>query len=325
MAGDVSDADVVHSHTWYANFAGYLAQVLYGLPHVVTSHSLEPLRPWKAEQLASGYRLSSWAERTAIEAADAVIAVSQAMRQDVLRVYPQVEPDKVKVVRSGIDPEEFFPDDHVDALERHGVDPRVPYVLFVGRITRQKGITYLVEAARSFNPQAQVVLCAGAPDTPEIEHQVRAQVDELSRQRQGVVWVEDMVPRAEIVQLFSNCRVFVCPSIYEPFGLINVEAMACGVPVVATAVGGIPEIVVDGDTGLLVPFEPSGDAIGTPGDPAAFVSALAAKVNQLLESPARAAQMGAAGRERVMRHFTWGAVAERSVEVYREVMGRGRS
>jgi len=321
MASDVAAADVVHSHTWYANFAGYLAHVLYDVPHVMTSHSLEPLRPWKAEQLGAGYRLSSWVERTAIESADAVIAVSRAMRDDVLRVYPSVGPAKVKVVHNGIDTDEFFPDPSTVGVESHDIDPHAPYVLFVGRVTRQKGITYLLEAARFFDPAAQVVFCVGAPDTPEIEREVRAQVAELAEARKGVFWVEQMVPRAALVQIISHASVFVCPSIYEPFGLINVEAMACAVPVVASAVGGVPEIVVDGETGFLVPFVPSGDAFGTPAEPDLFSADIAERVNRLLSAPALGRAFGAAGRERVLAQFTWKAVARQTVDVYDQVTG----
>jgi starch synthase len=320
MAANVEAADLVHSHTWYANFGGYLAQILYDLPHVMTCHSLEPLRPWKAEQLGPGYRLSSWVERAAIEHADRVIAVSEAMRDDVMKVYPAVDATKVKVVYNGIDPEEFFPDPRTDGPDRLGVDPHAPMVLFVGRVTRQKGITYLLEAARSFDPDAQVVFCAGAPDTPEIEREVRAQVAELAERRKGVFWFEEMLARAELVQFMSHASVFVCPSIYEPFGLINVEAMACGVPVVASAVGGIPEIVKDGETGLLVPLVPSGDAFGTPADPSAFVAGIAERVNQLLAVPSLASQFGAAGRRRALAEFTWGAVANKTAEVYSEAI-----
>ncbi len=320
MAENVEGADLVHSHTWYANFGGYLAQILYDLPHVMTCHSLEPLRPWKAEQLGSGYRLSSWVERTAIEHADKVIAVSRAMRDDVMRVYPAVDANKVKVVYNGIDPDEFFPDPRTDGPDRFGVDPHAPMVLFVGRVTRQKGITYLLDAAKSFDPDAQVVFCAGAPDTPEIEREVRAQVADLAERRKGVFWLEEMLPRPELVQFMSHASVFVCPSIYEPFGMINVEAMACGVPVVASAVGGIPEIVKEGETGLLVPLEPSGDAFGTPADPAAFAAAIAERVNQLLAVPSLARQFGAAGRRRALAEFTWGAVAKKTAEVYSEAI-----
>jgi alpha-maltose-1-phosphate synthase len=320
MAADVEAADLVHSHTWYANFGGFLSQILYNLPHVMTCHSLEPLRPWKAEQLGPGYRLSSWLERSAIEQADAVIAVSRAMRDDVLMVYPAVDPSKVKVVYNGIDPEEFFPDPRTDGLERLGVDPDAPIVLFVGRVTRQKGIIYLLDAAKAFDPDAQAVFCAGAPDTPEIEQEVRGQVVELASERKRVFWIEEMLPRAELVQFMSHASVFVTPSIYEPFGMINVEAMACGVPVVASAVGGIPEIVVDGQTGFLVPLEPSGDAFGTPADPIAFSAALAARVNQLLAAPDLRREFGAAGRRRALAEFTWGAVAKKTVEVYSEAI-----
>jgi starch synthase len=322
MVADVAGADVVHSHTWYANFAGYLAQVLYEVPHVMTSHSLEPLRPWKREQLGAGYRLSSWVERNAIEGAEAVIAVSHAMAEDVLRVYPRVSPGRVKVVHNGIDTQQYFPDSSTVGPERHGIDLDLPYVFFVGRITRQKGITYLLRAATYFDPSAQVVLCAGAADTPEIEQEVRAQVNELMAQRKGVFWIEAMVPRRELVQLMSHAAVFVCPSIYEPFGLINVEAMACGAPVVASAVGGIPEIVVDGVTGFLVPFQPSGDAFGTPAAPEAFAAALAERVNRLLGSPELAKQFGAAARQRALTEFTWEAVATKTVAVYDQALGR---
>jgi starch synthase len=286
----------------------------------MTSHSLEPLRPWKAEQLGAGYRLSCWVERTAIESADAVIAVSQSMRDDVLSVYPAVDPERVKVVHNGIDPDEFFPDPATAALERHGLGPGTAYVLFVGRVTRQKGITYLLQAAKTIDPAAQVVLCVGAADTPEFEREVRSQLDELGRVRRDVVWIEEMLPRPELVQLMSHAAVFVCPSIYEPFGLINVEAMACGVPVVASAVGGIPEIVQDGQTGLLVPFEPSGDDFGSPKDPEAFARGMAERVNQLLAAPEMARRFGAAGRRRALDEFTWDAVAKQTVEVYEQVM-----
>jgi starch synthase len=325
MTADVEGADLVHSHTWYANFAGYLAQVLYGLPHVVTSHSLEPLRPWKEEQLGAGYRLSLWVERIAIEHADAVIAVSRAMAGDVLRVYPSVNPANVKVVHNGIDAAEFFPDPRTAGPEQRGIDLSVPYVLFVGRITRQKGITYLLEAARSFDPGAQVVFCVAAPDTPEIEREVRAQVEELAARRKGVFWVEEMLPRPQLVQLMSHAAVFVCPSIYEPFGLINVEAMSCGVPVVASAVGGVPEIVVDGGTGFLVPYQSSGDAFGTPARPDEFVGAIAERVNRLLAAPDMAKAMGAAGRQRALAEFTWSAVATKTMEVYEEVLASATS
>jgi starch synthase len=320
MAEAVAGAGLVHSHTWYANFAGRLAQVLYCVPHVMTTHSLEPLRPWKVEQLGAGYHLSCWAEREAAAHAEAVIAVSEAMARDVRRVYPEVGPGRVKVVHNGIDTDEFFPDPSTEALARYGVSLDKPYVLFVGRVTRQKGIDHLLRAARSFEPGLQLVLCAGAPDTKELEAEVRRDVERLAAERGGVIWVRDMVPRKDVVQLMSHAAVFVCPSLYEPFGLINLEAMACEVPVVASAVGGIPEIVLDGATGLLVPFEPSGDPSGAPADPAAFAAAIAAAVNDLVGSPEKARRFGKAGRQRALAEFTWASVAAKTVAVYEEVL-----
>jgi len=315
MAADLEGVDLVHSHTWYANLPGHLAKLLYRVPHVMTAHSLEPLRPWKAEQLGAGYALSMFCERTAIESADAVIAVSGAMRDDVVRAYPDVDPARVHVIHNGIDAEEYHPDPGTDVLERLGVDPDVPSVMFVGRITRQKGITHLLDAAELFDP-AQLILCAGAPDTPEIGEEMRRRVEALRRRRPGVFWIEEMLARREVVQLLSHASVFVCPSVYEPFGLINVEAMACGVPVVASAVGGIPEIVVDGTTGALVAFEAGDDAIGSPRDPAGFARAFADRVNTLLADPALAARLGAAGRRRVLDEFQWDAIADATVGLY---------
>jgi len=315
MAADLEGVDLVHSHTWYANLPGHLAKLLYRVPHVMTAHSLEPLRPWKAEQLGAGYALSMFCERTAIESADAVIAVSGAMRDDVVRAYPDVDPARVHVIHNGIDAEEYHPDPGTDVLERLGVDPDVPSVMFVGRITRQKGITHLLDAAELFDP-AQLILCAGAPDTPEIGEEMRRRVEALRRRRPGVFWIEEMLARREVVQLLSHASVFVCPSVYEPFGLINVEAMACGVPVVASAVGGIPEIVVDGTTGALVAFEAGDDAIGSPRDPAGFARAFADRVNTLLADPALAARLGAAGRRRVLDEFRWEAIADATVGLY---------
>src|SRR5690606_5566580 len=285
MAAGVEGCDLVHSHTWYANFAGHLAKLLYDVPHVATTHSLEPLRPWKAEQLGGGYALSSFCERTGLEHADAVIAVSRQMRDDVLRAYPAVDPERVVVIHNGIDPEEYAPDHGRDVLDAYGIDPQRPSVVFVGRITRQKGLVHLLQAAPAIAPEAQLVLCAGAPDTPEIAAEVRALVEGVRARRGGVVWIEEVLGRATVAQLLPAATVFVCPSIYEPFGLVNLEAMACEAAVVASAVGGIPEIVVDGETGYLVPFEPGDDPFGSPRDPDAFAAALAERVNALLDDP----------------------------------------
>ncbi|MFI6175309.1 glycogen synthase [Nonomuraea sp. NPDC051191] len=312
MAAACEGADVVHSHTWYANFAGHVAKMLHGVPHVVTTHSLEPLRPWKAEQLGGGYTVSSWAERTALAAADAVIAVSEGMRRDVLAAYPEIPPGKVTVIHNGIDTAEYAPDPGLDVLKKHGVDPGRPYVIFVGRITRQKGLVHLLHAARSFDPAAQLVLCAGAPDTPEIAAEVTGLVRGLDRD--GVFWISEMLPKPEVIQLLTHASVFVCPSVYEPMGIVNLEAMACETPVVATATGGIPEVVADGETGLLVPIDQGPD--GTPHDPEAFAADLAKRVNELLADPARAAAMGRAGRVRAVEHFSWERIARRTLDLY---------
>jgi starch synthase len=321
MAAGLDAPSLVHSHTWYVNFAGHLAKLLYGIPHVATTHSLEPLRPWKAEQLGrGGYALSCFFERTGLEGADAVIAVSTAMRADVLRAYPAIDPSKVEVIHNGIDADEYRPDQGTDVLARHGVDPDKPYVLFVGRLTRQKGLTHLLDAAPRFDPSAQVVLCAGAPDTPEFEREVAARVAELARRRRGVVWISKMLPKEEVIQLMSHAAVFVCPSTYEPLGIVNLEAMACGTPVVATATGGIPEVVEDGVTGLLVPFEPT-DPWGTPADPGGFAAAIADRVSSLLADPDRRRAFGDAGRRRVVERFTWSSVAQRTLSLYRRVTG----
>jgi alpha-maltose-1-phosphate synthase len=313
MAAAAEGTDLVHSHTWYANLAGHLAKLLYGVPHVMTAHSLEPLRPWKAEQLGGGYALSRWAERTAIEAADAVVAVSRGMRADILRCYPGLDPDRVHVVHNGIDTALYRPDPGTAALERAGVDPARPYVLFVGRITRQKGVPHLLRAARLLDARAQLVLCAGAPDTPEIEREFLDLVDGLRRARDGVHWIPEMLPRPDVVQLLTRAAVFVCPSVYEPLGIVNLEAMACGTAVVASAVGGIPEVVDDGVTGLLVPYE------GREGP--AFEAALAAAANRLLRDPAEAEAMGTAGRARAVGEFGWDRVARRTAGIYRELLG----
>lgn len=311
MVAGTSEADLVHSHTWYANMAGHLAKLLHGIPHVMTAHSLEPLRPWKVEQLQGGYVVSSWVERTAIEAADAVIAVSKGMRQDVLESYPQVDPDKVRVVYNGIDTELYQRDKGTDVLEQHGVDLERPYVLFIGRITRQKGVPHLVRAAKHFDPDAQLVLCAGAADTPELDAEFRSLVNDLERQRSGVLWIPEMLPREHAIQLLSHAAVFACPSVYEPLGIVNLEAMACEAPVVASAVGGIPEVVEDGRTGLLVPYDES--------DPSGFERRFADKVNDVLADPVRARAMGQAGRERAVTRFGWDAVARETVQVYDSV------
>ena len=312
----VSDRDLVHSHTWYANLAGHLAKLLYEIPHVVTSHSLEPLRPWKAEQLGGGYALSSWAERTAILAADAVIAVSAGMRADVLSAYPEVDPDRVHVVHNGIDTELFAPRRDDAVLRRHGVDPARPIVIYVGRITRQKGLPHLLGAARNLHADVQLVLCASAPDTPAIAEEVEQAVAALRTTRTDVVWLRDQLPRQDLVALLSGATVFVCPSVYEPLGIVNLEAMACAVPVVATAVGGIPEVVVDGQTGILVDYDPR--------DPEQLDRGLAAALDRVLADPAAAAEMGRRGRERAVERFGWGQIARRTVEVYEQALAAGR-
>jgi starch synthase len=317
MAGAAAQADVVHSHTWYANFAGHLARMLYDIPHVVTTHSLEPHRPWKAEQLGGGYAVSSFCERTALEAADAVIAVSGAMKDDVLGCYPAVDPDRVVVIHNGVDTDEFAPDRRTDDLPPLGIDPSRPYVTFVGRITRQKGIDLLLSAAERFDPDIQLVLLPSAPDTPEVGEEMRARAAALAQRRSGVLWLERVLPRPELIQVLSNSVVALCPSVYEPFGLVNVEAMACGTAVVATDVGGIPEIVVDGETGLLVPIELGPD--GRPSDPERFVADLAAAVNTLVAEPATAERMGVLGRKRAVEEFSWPSIAARTVELYRSL------
>ncbi|GAA0623463.1 glycogen synthase [Sporichthya brevicatena] len=316
IAAGCEGADVVHSHTWYANLAGHVAKLLHGVPHVMTTHSLEPLRPWKAEQLGGGYQLSSWVERTAVEAADAVIAVSAGMRADVLRCYPDVDPGKVHVIHNGIDTDEYAPRPSPDLMARHGIDPDRPVVLFVGRITRQKGMPHLLHAARDFDPDAQLVLCASAPDTPQIAEEVSELVAGLRRDRSGIHWISQVLPRPELVELISSASVFVCPSVYEPMGIVNLEAMACETAVVATATGGIPEVVADGETGILVPIDQVDDGTGTPRDPEAFAADIAAAVNALLRDSERAHAMGKAGRERAVSQFSWTEIAARTQQLY---------
>jgi alpha-maltose-1-phosphate synthase len=319
MASGLEGTDLVHSHTWYTNLAGHLAKLLHAIPHVLTTHSLEPLRPWKAEQLgAGGYALSRFCERTAIESADAIIAVSDAMRQDILRTYPGVAAERIEVIRNGIDPVDFEPDSRTDALRGHGVDPERPYVLFVGRVTRQKGITHLLDAIPHMDGRAQVVLAAAAPDTPELAREVQDKVAELQGERGSVVLIDRMLPHGELVQLMSHATALVCPSTYEPLGIVNLEAMACQTAVVATETGGIPEVVEDGVTGFLVPFE-AVDHAGTPRDPARFARDIADRVNELIAHPELARRFGEAGRQRSIELFSWRAVAERTLQVYRWV------
>jgi alpha-maltose-1-phosphate synthase len=314
MANAASEATVAHSHTWYTGMAGHLAALLYGIPHVLTAHSLEPMRPWKAEQLGGGYRVSSWVEKTAVEAADAVIAVSSGMRDDVLATYPALDPNRVHVVRNGIDTDVWYPAQPTpgeSVLAELGVDLQKPIVAFVGRITRQKGVAHLVAAAHQFAPDAQLVLCAGAPDTPEIAAEVTEAVQNLSRERSGVFWVREMLPISKIREILSAAAVFVCPSVYEPLGIVNLEAMACSTAVVASDVGGIPEVVANGETGMLVHY--SAD------NAAAFETGLAEAVNSLIADRERADRFGRAGRQRCIEEFSWSRIAEQTLEIYRKV------
>jgi alpha-maltose-1-phosphate synthase len=307
MAAAVAAADLVHSHTWYANLAGHLAGLVYGIPHVVTMHSLEPLRPWKAEQLGGGYALSSWCERVAAESAAAVVAVSDGMRADVLATYPAIPADRVHVIRNGIDTGEYAPDPDTDVLRRYGVDPGRPYVIFVGRITRQKGLPVLLQGATRLDPSAQLVLCAGQPDTAELAAEVAELVAALRSARTGVIWLPEMLAKPEVIQLLSHATVFACPSLYEPLGIVNLEAMACGTAVAASRVGGIPEVVADGETGLLVP----------PDDPVALADAL----NSLVRDPGRAETMGRLGRQRAIADFGWPAIAAQTAALYSGLAG----
>ncbi|MBJ8345136.1 glycogen synthase [Antrihabitans sp. YC2-6] len=308
MAAAVADRELVHSHTWYANLAGHIAKLLYDIPHVVTTHSLEPLRPWKVEQLGGGYALSCWAEKTAIDNADAIIAVSHAMRSDIVRLYPEVNPDRVTVIPNGIDSDLYQPTDDRSAWAKHGLDPDRPTVLFVGRVTRQKGVQHLVRAAAGFRPEAQLVLCAGEPDTPELKAEFTSLVTELQANRDGVHWIPQMLPQQEVIQLLSGSTVFACPSVYEPQGIVNLEAMACETAVVASEVGGIPDVVINGSTGLLVPYNSN--------EPRVFEAGFTEEVNKLLDDPERAAGMGRAGRRRAIEEYGWDAIAARTVAIY---------
>ena len=314
MANAAEAATVVHSHTWYTGMAGHIAALLYGIPHVLTAHSLEPMRPWKAEQLGGGYRVSLWVERTAVEAADAVIAVSSGMRDDVLSVYPALDPNRVHVVKNGIDTDVWYPappERGESVLAELGVDPSRPMVAFVGRITRQKGVPHLIAAAHHFDPEVQVVLCAGAPDTPEIAAEVSAAVAELAAARSGIFWVQEFLPIGKIREILSAATAFICPSVYEPLGIVNLEAMACGTAVIASDVGGIPEVVDDGVTGTLVHYEAA--------DPRDFEVRLAAAVNALVADPDKARRYGVAGRQRCIDEFSWAHIAEQTLEIYRKV------
>jgi alpha-maltose-1-phosphate synthase len=312
MTGGVKGVDLVHSHTWYANLAGHWAKLAWGVPHVLTTHSLEPLRPWKAEQLGGGYQLSLCGERMGIEAADAVIAVSEGMRKDVLGCYPDVDPARLHVIHNGIDPDFYRPWRDDATLRRYGVDPSGRYVIFVGRVTRQKGLSHLLAAALEIDPAYQLVVLAGAPDTPEIAAEVGRLAEQVRERRGGLVWVEGILPREEVIHLLTGATVFACPSIYEPFGLVNLEAMACATAVVASRVGGIPEVVVDGGTGYLVDYDPE--------QPSRFERGLAARIGELLADPDRAAAMGEAGRRRVVDHFSWSVIADRTLELYERLL-----
>jgi alpha-maltose-1-phosphate synthase len=316
--------DVVHTHTWYVSMAGFLAKKLYGAPFVLTTHSLEPLRAWKAEQLGSGYAMSSWMERTAILDADAIIAVSQGTKEDIERSYPDVDPRRIHVIYNGIDLAEYRKTTENKALLDHGVDRDVPYVLFVGRITRQKGVTHLVDAIRYLPAETQVVLCAGAPDTPEIASELREKVNAARRHHPRIVWIEKMLTRLETIQLYSHARVFCCPSVYEPFGIINLEAMACRAPVVASSTGGIKEVVVDDETGYLVPFEQD-PVTGFPSEPEIFAKDLGSRINELLVDEKKCRRFGDAGRRRVEDIFSWTAIAQQTIDLYRGLIAQKKA
>ena len=308
MAGAVKGVDLVHSHTWYANLGGHLAKLTWSIPHVVTTHSLEPLRPWKAEQLGGGYNLSTFCEQTAIEGADAIIAVSKGMRQDVLSCYPKLDPDRVHVIHNGIDADVYRPRPSRETLVSLGIDPDIPFALFAGRLTRQKGLQLLLAAAQKINPRYQLVIVASSPDTPEIAAEVGALAEQVRANRGNLVWIGRFIPLDDLIHLYSSAAVFVCPSVYEPFGLVNLEAMACETAVVASSVGGIPEIVVEGETGYLIDYDPD--------DLESFKNALAARVDEVLSDPDLARRMGMAGRQRVLKQFGWPAIAARTLELY---------
>jgi starch synthase len=315
MAAAAKGADLAHSHTWYATFGGHLAKLMWSIPHVMTIHSLEPLRPWKAEQLGGGYALSLFCERTGIEAADAVIAVSHGVRRDVMDCYPNVDPGRIHVIHNGIDPEIYRRQPSPETLTRYGVDPKRPYAFFNGRITRQKGLPHLLNAVLRLDTAHQVVIAASSPDTPDIAAEVDGLVERVRGQGRDLVWIDRFIPRDDLIHLHSHASVFVCPSVYEPFGLVILEAMACETAVVASRVGGIPEIVVDGETGFLIDFDPN--------DPEAFATALAQKIKLLLDDPQRARAMGEAGRRRVVQSFGWPSIAARTVDLY-ESLWSGR-
>ncbi|RUA07355.1 MAG: glycogen synthase [Flavobacteriia bacterium] len=319
MNADKVDADVVHCHTWYAQFAGIIAKLTYGVPLVITTHSLEPLRPWKREQLGRGYDASSWIEKTAIEMADAVIAVSKETKEDVLK-YFDIDEDKIKVIYNGINLEEYVVTSETSTMDKFGIDQSKPFVLFVGRITRQKGIIHLVNAIKYINPDTQIVLCAGAPDTPEIAKEMQESVNEVKKHRENVIWIDEMLPKKEVIELYSHADVFCCPSIYEPFGIINVEAMACETAVVASAVGGIKEVVVDGETGILIPLEQQTEAPFEPLDPDKFSRDLATGINKLIDDKELNKAMAKKGRKRAEEKFDWSAIAREHKKLYKSLI-----
>lgn len=320
MAADCHGANLVHSHTWYANEAGRLAQQLYGIPHVITAHSLEPLRPWKAEQLGGGYVVSSSIEKAAYESSDAIIAVSEGMRQDIYRAYPDVDISRVHVIHNGIDVTRWQPREDVAVLSRFGINPQLRSVVFVGRITRQKGLPYLLEAVAALPHDVQIILCAGAPDTPEIMAEVSHKVKQLQDNRNGVIWISEHLSPSDLSVILTHATTFVCPSVYEPLGIVNLEAMACGIPVVGTATGGIPEVIVDGVTGWLVPIEQHMDGTGTPLNPVKFIADLAHALNVAVSDVSTAEEMGRAARERATTHFNWGVIAEQTRGIYERVL-----